>query len=190
MSKIKKMIAAYLITQPPTIEEIEMMQSEPEIESSSINKFITIALTVLVLGGIILIFYSAAPRNTASVPPSTPLPENNKTSVATVAPVATAAPVNTVPETQPTGKRLSIKLDRNRGFYSLIQGTLTINPGDEVVWINEGIDPITLVSSDGLFEAKLLDNDKRTNYIFKISGTYRFYLKENINQNATIIIEP
>lgn len=163
---------------------------QPEPESSGLNKLITIALTILVLGGFIWIFYSAAPGNTASVPPSAPLLQYNKTPVATVIPVITVVPVITVPETQPTGKKLSIKLDRHRGFYSLIQGTFTINPGDEVIWINEGIDPITLVSSDGLFEAKLLDNDKRTNYTFKISGTYRFYLKENINQNVTIIIEP
>ncbi len=185
-----------------TDASVEVAYSEVQPESYSLNKLITAALTILVLAGIIWPFYSIELKKMELEPPSIPTPEITETPVTMVAPVATVTSVATVtpvvmvtsvatgPEAQPTGKKIGIKLDRRKGFFGISQGTLMIKPGDGVVWFNEGIDRVTLVSSDGLFEPKILDNDKRTNYTFKKSGTYGFYLKENKNLNLTIAVEP
>ncbi len=105
----------------------------------------------------------------------------------TATPVITDTPV---PEATPTGKKISVKLDSQRGFFSLIQGSVKIQPGDEVIFTNDGTYAVTLVSAEKIFEPKSLDNDKRMNYIFKKTGTYDFYLKEDKNLNGTIVVEP
>ncbi len=188
----------------------------PEPESYYINKLITVALTILVLSGIIWPFYSNELEIEALVPlinpaisktpavtitptitvtPVTPTttvtPVTPTTTVTPVTPTTTTpvTPITAVPEAQPTGKKIAIKLDRSRGFLSLSQGVLTIKPGDEVVWVNDGLDRVILVSSDGLFEAKPLDSDKRMNYTFKKTGAYSFYLEGKENMTLTIIVE-
>ncbi len=105
----------------------------------------------------------------------------------TATPVATDTPV---PEATPTGNKISVKIDSQRGFLSLIQGSIKIQPGDEVIFTNDGIHAVTLVSTEKLFEPESLDNDKQMNYIFKKTGTYGFYLEENKNLNGTIVVEP
>ncbi|MCZ7392607.1 MAG: hypothetical protein ABOK23_13665 [Candidatus Methanoperedens sp.] len=160
---------------PPTA------QPKP-LPSANINKIITIALAILVLGGIVWAFYlypASQKQTSVTTPAATP--------TVTQTP---AQPTGTpVPEVTPTGVIVGIKLDRYRGFFSLIDSTLNIKTGDNVIWTNEGSDALTLVSSDGLFEDRFLNNGKRTNYIFLKSGTYNFYLKENKNLNGSIIVE-
>lgn len=65
---------------------------------------------------------------------------------------------------------------------------MRIKADDEIIWTNEGTYPVTLVSTDGLFEPKLLDPGKRASYLFKKPGTYSFYLNENKNAKGTIIV--
>jgi len=101
------------------------------------------------------------------------------------------APVQTVPitNTAPISQVIIVKLDYSRGFFNLMQGTLKIKAGDEVIWTNDGTYPVTIVSVDNLFEPKFLDNGKRTSYIFKKPATYNFYLNENKNATGAIIVE-
>lgn len=150
--------------------------------SANFNKIITIVLAILVLGGIVWAFflYPASQKPTSIATPAA-TPTVTQTSVQT-----TGTPV---PEVTPTGVTVGIKLDRHRGFFSLVNGTLKIKPGDNVVWTNYGSDALTLVSSDGLFENRLLNNGKRTNYTFLKPGTYNFYLKENSSLSGTVIVE-
>lgn len=153
--------------------------------SSGINILVTLSLVIIVLGGLIWAFYPTEPEQAQNgeIPQSAPEVLIAETPVHT--PTITPAP-----EVTPTGKKVLVKLDRHRGFFNLIQGSQKISTGDEVIWTNDGTDPITLMSSDGLFEARLLDNGKRTNYTFKKPGTYGFYLKENNNLTGSIVVEP
>jgi plastocyanin len=112
--------------------------------------------------------------------------------VATPTPIITSTPVLTpattiVPEVTASGKQFSVKMETNRG---ITPKNATIKVGDEVIWTNEGTYAITLVSSDGLFEDKFLNNAKRTNYTFKKAGTFSFYLKDDKNMSGTVIVEP
>ncbi|MBU4491180.1 MAG: hypothetical protein KKD69_01815, partial [Euryarchaeota archaeon] len=156
------------------------MQPKPE-PSSNINKIITIALAILVLGGIVWAFflYPTAPEQSGT-------PKPTATATVTQTPVKlTSTPV---PEVTPTGKQIPVKLDSRRGFITDIY---KINLGDEIIWVNDGKELVTLVSTNILdFGTKPLDYDKRTSYVFKKPGTYSFYLKENKNLNWTIEIKP
>lgn len=150
--------------------------AKPELP---INKIITIALAILVLGGIVWAFI---------LYPAPELVGPKPTPTATVT-QPTIQPTSTpVPGVTPTGKTIPVFLESQRGFIR--NKDITIKLGDEIVWRNTGIDTITLVSSGGIFDAQLLANDKEYRYIFKKTGTYNFYLKGNTNLNGTIIVEP
>lgn len=99
---------------------------------------------------------------------------------------ATAAPLMTpLPEVTPTGNIMQVRLDGARGFIPNIQA---IKAGDEVVWDNFDPITVTLVSNDGLFDAKLLAYYQQYRYVFLKPGTYTFSLK-NKNLTGTIIVE-
>jgi len=104
-------------------------------------------------------------------------------------PTVTSTPlvkVTPFPEATPTGNKTLVKLDSRRGFVPNIR---TINAGDEIVWDNYNADTVTIVSNDGLFNARLLAYHKQYRYIFKKPGTYTFYLEQNKDLNGTIIVE-
>jgi plastocyanin len=151
--------------------------------STDINKIITVVLAILVLGGLAWAFflYPGAPtKQGGNIPTPTPTPVITQTQVQTPT-------VTTIPEVTPTGNKTLVKLDSRRGF---IPNKQTTKPGDELIWRNTGTETLTLVSSDGLFDAQLLANDKEFRYISKKTGTYNFYLKGNTNLNGTIVVEP
>ncbi len=107
----------------------------------------------------------------------------------TSTPTVTATPfvmVTPYPEATPTGNKTLVKLDSRRGF---VPNIVTINAGDEIVWDNYYADTVTIVSNDGLFDARLLAYHQQYRYIFKKPGTYTFYLEQNQNLNGTIIVE-
>jgi hypothetical protein len=154
--------------------------AKPELP---INKIITIALAILVLGGIVWAFILYPASKHVEVPKPTPTATVTQTSVQ-----PTSTPV---PGVTPTGNKIPVFLDSLRGFIR--NKDITIKLGDEIVWRNTGIDTITLVSNDEprLFDNQTLANDKEYRYIFKKTGTYNFYLKGgNTNLNGTIIVEP
>ncbi len=99
---------------------------------------------------------------------------------------AIATPLMTpFPEVTPTGNVIPVKLNGARGFIPDVQ---TIEAGDEVVWDNFDPITITLVSNDGLFDAKLLGNYQHYRYVFPKPGTYTFSI-QNKNLTGTIIVE-
>jgi plastocyanin len=166
--------AGDIVVKPPSSEK----------KAPDMNKIITIALTLLVIAAIIWAFIPKGAEQPGAIQPppaSTPI----VTASATVTATAT-------PEVTRTGNNITVKLDRYRGFFVPAQSNLKIKPGDGVVWINDGVYSFTIVSNDGLFEDKVIDNDKRTTYIFKKSGTYTFDIIVNgIKKfSGTVVVEP
>jgi len=156
----------------------------PEKKAPDMNKIITIALALLVIAGIVWAFLPKGTEQPGAIqPPPTSTPIVTETATVT----ATATP-----EVTRTGNNITVKLDRDRGFFVPAQSNLKIKPGDGVVWINDGVYSFTIVSNDGLFEDKVLDNDKRTTYIFKKSGTYTFDIIVNGVKkfSGTVVVEP
>ena len=158
------------------------LSSKPAGSATSINSLILIVLAILVAGAIAWVFFMDPTEEKQAVtdPVATPTP------LITSTPVLTPA-TTIVPEVTASGKQFSVKMETNRG---ITPKNATIKVGDEVIWTNEGTYAITLVSSDGLFEDKFLNNAKRTNYTFKKAGTFSFYLKDDKNLSGTIIVEP
>jgi uncharacterized membrane protein/plastocyanin len=110
-----------------------------------------------------------------------------------VTPSANKTP-SPVTEVKPTGKEIAIKVDSNRGFIpqnrpDISGNMIEIDPGDKVVWFNNEAITVTLVSDSKEFGSRLLDQDKRTSYIFIKEGTYYFYFKENKNANISIVVK-
>ncbi len=137
--------------------------------------FITVIWLAVILSGCV------EEKNITAVPtPATPV------ITTTVTVTATSTPSVIVPEVTPTGNGTQIKLDSRRGFIPDIQ---TVRAGDEVVWDNFDTVTVTLMSNDGLFDAKSLAYYQRYGYIFNKPGTYTFSL-ENRNLNGTIIVIP
>jgi len=158
--------------------------SKPAPSSGGINAIIPIVLAILVLGAIAWVFFINPPQKEQVV--TTPTPTPVPTPVVTQTPVRTPASTP-APEVTASGNHTTVKLETNRGFNPK---TVTIKAGDEIVWTNEGTYTVTLVSSEGLFEDKFLNNAKRTNYIFLKTGTFNFYLKEEKSLTGTIVVEP
>lgn len=150
--------------------------------STDINKIIIVALAILVLGGLAWAFFlPGSPTKQVESPKPTATATITQTAVQ-----PTSTPV--VSEVTPTGKSIAVFLDSQRGFIR--NKDITIKAGDEIVWRNTGVDTLTLVSVETLFDAQVLANDKEYRYIFKKTGTYNFYLKGNTNLNGTIVVEP
>jgi plastocyanin len=173
------------VVKPEVKQEIKTPVSPPSktgpASPKGISTFIPIILAILVVGAIGWVFFmNPAEQNQADKSPE-PTPETGVTQMPAVTTISTP-----VPEVTVSGNKTSVKLETKRGINPK---TVTIKPGDEVVWTNDGTYAVTLVSSDGLFEDKFLNNAKRTNYIFMKSGTFSFYLKHDTNLAGTIVVE-
>jgi len=153
---------------------------KPAPATGGINKLIPIVLAILVLGAIAWVFFINPAQKEQNVTPLTPV----STPLVTPVPTPTSTPA---PEFTPSGIQLPLNLETNKGFTPK---TRTIKPGDGIVWTNEGTYAVTLVSSEGLFEDKFLNNAKRTNYTFLKTGTFSFYLKHDKSLTGTIVVQP
>lgn len=160
--------------------------AQPAAGTGGFNKVLTIGLAILVIGGLIWAFSSNSAAPKQSTPASTLSPTPTPAITATAAtPVVTVVTGTQFPEITPTGNKTYITLDR----YRIYRGaSLNLRAGDEVIWSNEGLDPITVASDDiPGFTEKVLDNGRQTSpYMFKTSGTYTYYVKNNKNVNGTI----
>jgi plastocyanin len=160
--------------------------SKPAKSPGGINTLIPIILAILVLGAIAWVFFINPAQEEHVITPPTPVPTSVPTPVVTQIPART--PVSTpAPEVTASGKQFYVRLETNKDFNPK---TRTIKPGDEIIWTNDGTYTVTLVSSEGLFKEKFLNNAKRTNYTFLKTGTFSFYLKDDKSLAGTIVVEP
>jgi len=137
-------------------------------------------LFITVIGLAVLLSGCVGDKNITESDKTTPEITAIATSTATPTPLMTP-----LAEVTPTGNAIRIRLDGARGFNPNIQ---TINAGDEVIWDNYDQVAVTLVSNDGLFDAKLLAYYQQYRYAFTKPGSYTFTLK-NKNLTGTIIVE-
>ncbi len=145
-------------------------------------KLISVALAIIILLGIAWTFYPGAREQPLDIQPGGQTYEDPGMPSDLETPVVAET---IVPEITPTGNRTLILLDRYRILRGVSPG---IKVGDEVIWVNEGKYPITVVSDDipGFTEKFLGVGKKTTPYMFTSPGTYSYYLKDNKNVNGTI----
>ncbi len=167
----------------PSIEKTRQREAPPVKRAPDMNKIITIALALLVIAGIIWAF----------LPKSSEKPVDTKPAQTPAVTATGSAAVTSQLEATPTGIKKIVKIDRDRGYIDPGQKNLNIRLGDAIVWKNDGSYSLTLVSNEGLFEDKLLDNEKETiPYVFKKRGVYNFNIivKGVKKYNGTVVVEP
>ncbi|TRZ89716.1 MAG: hypothetical protein D4R88_04960 [Methanosarcinales archaeon] len=155
-----------------------------EQRGTDMNKIITIALALLVIAGIIWAFIPKGTEQPGAIQPS---PAATPKITSTAAATATA-----ISEVTPTGYKEKVRITRYK-YSNPNQQNLKIKPGDEVTWVNDDSYALTLVSKEGLFEDKLLDNGKQTPpYLFKKTGTYTFdIMVSGVKKfSGTVVVEP
>ncbi|MCX9084476.1 MAG: hypothetical protein OIN87_06740 [Candidatus Methanoperedens sp.] len=157
--------------------------SKPINSSGGVSKLIPIILAIFVVGAIAYVFFMNPAQEEQTVATTTPGP----------IPIITQTPVPTpsstpAPEVTASGNQFPVYLEVKKGFTPKIR---TIKVGDGILWTNNDIYSVTLVSKDGLFYDKFLNNAKRTNYTFLKAGTFSFVLKGNdTGLSGTIIVQP
>jgi len=166
------------VRQPvPTVTPPKTVQSP-----GGINTLIPVILAILVVCAIAWVFFINPEQKEQVITNPTPV----TTPIITQTPARTPTSTPT-PEVTPSGNHSSVKLETNRGFTPK---TVSIKPGDGIVWTNDGTYSVTLISKEGLFEEKTLNIAKQTNYTFLKSGTFSFYLKNDNSLTGAIIVGP
>jgi len=168
------------------IENIKPHASASAKRAPDTNKIITIILALLVIAGIVWAFLPKGTEQSLGIQPaSSPVATPKITATAT----ATAAAIS---EVTPTGNKVWVRITRYK-YVNPTQENLKIKAGDDVIWVNDDSYSLTLVSKEGLFEDKLLDNGKQTPpYLFKKTGTYTFDIEVlGIKKfSGTVSVEP
>lgn len=168
------------------IENIKPHASASAKRASDTNKIITIILALLVIAGIVWAFLPKGTEQSLGIQPaSSPVATPKITAIA----AATAASIS---EVTPTGNKVWVRITRYK-YVNPTQENLKIKAGDEVIWVNDDSYSLTLVSKEGLFEDKLLDNGKQTPpYLFKKTGTYTFDIEvSGVKKfSGTVVVEP
>lgn len=189
--------AGDIVVKPPSPEEersriekkIEKIKSPASASAKRVpdtNKIITIILALLVIAGIVWAFLPNRAEQPSGIQPALSPAATPKITATTA---ATAASIS---EVTPTGNTTKVRINRDRGFINSNHKNLNIKPGDEVIWVNDDTYSLTLASKEGLFEDKLLDNDKQISYIFKKIGTYNFDIVVlGVKKfSGTVVVEP
>ena len=207
--------AGDIVVKPPSQEDMEKSEKKPEVvrpaqqkpkyapekkvqdktrpsasgsaqKVPDTNKIITILLALIVIAGIVWAFLPKGTEQPIGLKP-------DQSSVSTPKIIATAATTATaISGITPTGNTIKVRINGNK-FINPNQKNLPIKPGDGVIWVNDDIYSLTLVSKEGLFEEKLLGNGKQTpEILFKNTGVYNFDIKvkDVIKFNGTVIVEP
>jgi len=149
------------------------------------NKIITILLALFVIAGIVWAFLPNVTEQSFGLQPE----QSSATPKIIATPAATASAIS---EVTPTGNKVWVKITRYK-YVNPSQQNLKIKIGDEVIWINDDSYSLTLVSKEGLFEDKLLDNRKQTpEILFKSTGVYNFdiVVKDVIKFSGTVVVGP
>ncbi len=187
----KDLTGAGDIVGKPSIAEVPKPEPMREQERNppgwtDMNKIVIVVLTLIVLVGIAWAFSPKAYQQQMQEV-ITPPPVQTPAILTAPAPTATLAP-----EVTPTGNKIRVKIDRDRGYVIPEQRNMKIKAGDEIIWVNDDSYVFTLVSKDGLFEDKPLDYGKVMTFIFRKTGMFGFEIKvgDSVKFSGTIIVEP
>jgi plastocyanin len=66
---------------------------------------------------------------------------------------------------------------------------LAVKAGDTVTWTNKDGEPHTVVSEDGLFRSKALDEGDSYSFTFSKPGTYKFICSIHPQMKGTITVQ-
>jgi plastocyanin len=74
-----------------------------------------------------------------------------------------------------------------RDFY-FSPGSITVEPGTTVTWVNQGQAPHTATQTDGAFDSGTLQPGESYSYTFNQAGTYAYYCQIHPDMTGTIVV--
>jgi LPXTG-motif cell wall-anchored protein len=73
--------------------------------------------------------------------------------------------------------------------FSFSPGSLTINQGDTVTWVNNGPTPHSATANNGSFNTGILKAGQSASHTFAQAGTYSYYCQPHPYMKATIVVQ-
>ena len=73
--------------------------------------------------------------------------------------------------------------------FSFSPGSLTINQGDTVTWVNNGPTPHSATANNGSFNTGILKAGQSASHTFDQAGTYSYYCQPHPYMKATIVVQ-
>jgi len=82
---------------------------------------------------------------------------------------------------------ITVKIDN----FTFVPASVTIKPGDTVVWENVDDIPHSIVSkTPGVFRSKPLDTNDKFSFVFAQEGTYDFFCGLHPHMQGKIVVAP
>jgi plastocyanin len=140
-----------------------------------------------------------APAETAPAaqPPAEPAPAQSEPAPAEPAPAPAPAPEPQVladerdeakPERKPKAKAAASGSVTIVDF-SFTPGTITVNVGDTVTWINNGPTPHSATASNGSFDTGIFPRGQSRSHTFNQAGSFAYFCTPHPNMRGTVVVQ-
>ena len=73
--------------------------------------------------------------------------------------------------------------------FSFTPGSLTINQGDTVTWVNNGPTPHSATANNGSFNTGILKAGQSASHTFAQAGTFSYFCQPHPFMKATIVVQ-
>jgi plastocyanin len=73
--------------------------------------------------------------------------------------------------------------------FSFSPGTITINQGDTVTWVNDGPTPHSATASDGSFDTGVFPAGQSRSHTFSQAGTFAYICTPHPNMRGTVVVQ-
>ncbi len=113
-------------------------------------------------------------------------PANTATNQSPAAPAPYTGPVQ-APLSGADLAKASPDVSINDGSFS--PGSVTINQGDRVIWVNKGTNTHAVTSDGGLFQSLILNPGQRYQFTFTVKGTFTYHDSTNPGMTGRVIVQ-
>jgi plastocyanin len=73
--------------------------------------------------------------------------------------------------------------------FSFSPGTITIDQGDTVTWVNDGPTPHSATSQDGVFDTGIFPAGQSRSHTFNEAGTFAYICTPHPNMRGTVVVQ-
>ena len=162
--------------------------------------FITVALFIIIVGGIYLVKNVNQSQAPAEMPNSlAPVSDEDSVPVPTapvvnqVAPITNQTPkVNSEPTPTPTPTPAVTAIPANHNItiknFAFSPSSISIKKGDTVIWTNKDSAPHTATGNSGGPDSPTLSLDQTYSFTFNDVGTLSYFCKFHPSMKGTVIV--
>jgi plastocyanin len=73
--------------------------------------------------------------------------------------------------------------------FNFSPGTITVNQGDTVTWVNDGPTPHSATSQDGVFDTGIFPAGQSRSHTFNEAGTFAYICTPHPNMRGTVVVQ-